>query len=735
MPKPMTASLPAAAGFRRHRCVHRHTPAGNGAPAYDYLVETATRPVNRSVEISGPGEGIRWRRLGAPDFSSFAELAKSIVSPDMGDMEKAMAVYRFSARHACLAGMGWGGTEMTRFLNCFGYSFCWGQADFQHLLYEAAGLRARAPGLKGHSSVEVLVNGQWRMLDAFMQLALPAPELDGLATGRDLVQNPWIFDAARSVPERLKILRDYWSRWAGTDLYQPWQDSRSMVLSLRRHESLRFDYGRREAWCVAPGEPPDYVNGEWRWTPPLDVRHLEAEVQSAANLKAAKAGVTAAGPGPASVEYRLRSSYPFCTGRLGVTVAGAGGIRILVSNNCRQTWSELGAAAAGTQEFVLDPHLSARTLPNLGKATSRDLDRAVVSDLLVRLEFAGRCSLRGLDFSLLVQANAASLPAMQAGLNQWQFLCNEPEAAISHCWDEYPEFTVSDPAPFEGDQVELALTVHNPGPKACRRLPVEFLLAGTGVSIGTVLISRIPPGGQAVARMSWTAAMVPDRANTGRGGEPGRYVFTALEARVGAETAAGDLSGVARAQLSVRPRPLPKLDSRLVWSSQGRFAHEGRLVLRTAVVNEVCRDLDLRLNYLPDSPLETTLVPFLGDPDAGGKPLAAPARLAGVQPGEFGVAEWVLETAALPAEFDLWIEALSAAPVPSERRRLLVRRRVCLKETPLPVMPPLEVEALPRPAAQARRVSARHAPEPQPASEAACKRYRQFKCNALQDQP
>ncbi len=684
MPKPMNRSLPAAAGFRRYRRVHRHSPAGGGAPAYDYLVETASQPVNRSVEINGPGEGIRWRRLGSPDFSSFAELAKTIITPGMGEMERAMAVFRFSARHACLAGMGWGGTEMTRFLNCFGYSFCWGQADFQHLLYEAAGLRARAPGLNGHSSVEVLVNGQWRMLDAFMQLALPAPELDGLATGRDLLQNPWIFDATRSVPERQKILRDYWSRWAGTDFYQPWQDSRGMVLNLRRNESLRFDYGRREVWCVAPGEPPDYVNGEWRWTPPLDARHLETEVQNSVNLAVGKTGLAAAGSGPAAAEYRLRSPYPFCTGRLTLKGAGAGGIRVLVSNNGRASWTSLGTATTGTREFALDPHLSARTLPNMGKATSRDLERAVVSELFVRLEFAGRCSLCGLDLSLLLQANAASLPAMRIGLNQWQFLCNEPDAAISHCWDEYPEFTVSDPAPFEGDQVELAVTVHNPGPKACRRLPVEFVLAGVGVSIGTVVIPHIPPGGQAVARLSWNAAMVPDRGNTGRGGEPGRYVFTALEARIGAETAASDLSGVARAQLSVRPRPLPKLDGRLVWSSQGRFAHEGRLVLRAAVVNELGRDLDQRLNYLPDSPLETNLVPYWGDPDADGKPLAAPAKLTGVQPGEFAVAEWVLDTAALPAEFDLWIEALSAAPAPPERRRLLVRRQVCLKETPLP---------------------------------------------------
>jgi len=121
-------------------------------------------PVGCRVELTGPGVGIRLIREGSHDFHSMAELAKTLVTPGMDDRAKAMAVYRFSARNTHGFSAGWGSTEMTRFLNGFGYSFCWGQADFQHLLYEAVGLRARAPSLKGHSSVEVFLDGQWRMM-------------------------------------------------------------------------------------------------------------------------------------------------------------------------------------------------------------------------------------------------------------------------------------------------------------------------------------------------------------------------------------------------------------------------------------------------------------------------------------------------------------------------------------------------------------------------------------------
>ena len=661
-------------GFKRLRKKHRHSLGGGKG---DYRIDAGCQPINRSVEICGPADGIRWLRGGSHDFSSFAELAKTVAFPGMTDVEKAMAVYRFSSRHATHGGMGWGNTEMTRFLNAFGYSFCWGQADFQHLLYEAVGLRARAPGLKGHSSVEVLIDGRWCMLDAYMQLVLPSPELDGLATGQELMENPWLFDAARSVPGRVRVLRDYWSKFVAGNTYEPWQDSRAMVLSLRRGEKLRFDYGRRDVYCVAPGEPPDFVNGEWTWRPKLDEEHLADEVEAAVNVVAADGGLRADGcEGGASIDYRVHSPYPLCKGRLRLRCTGNGSLRVAVSVDNRKTWTALRDGPAGRVDVELDGALSPATLDNIGEVQAEVLTRATVCDAIVRLEFSGPVTLRGLSFSLLVQANAPSLPQVEQGVNQWKLVSCSPTNAITHCWDEFPEFSVSDPSPYEGDVVALSLRVHNRADRARRRVPVRFVLAGTGVEIGEVVIPGIRAGGAVDVSMPWTAKIVPDRAKRGRAAEPSLYVHSVIEARVGEETPHGEYSGIARAHVTVRPRPLPRVDDRLVWSSDARFAHERKVVLRAALVNELGRDVDPRLTYVPDASLTATLTPYLGHPDRGGVQLADGVCCEAVQPTEFSVAEWTLNTESLPKTFDVFVEVCSDAPVASEKQRLLVRRRV-----------------------------------------------------------
>lgn len=275
-----------------------------------YVVRTEARPMRQWLELAGPGRALRLIRDGSPDFSSFGELAKSLVRPGLSELERAMAIYRFSARHFYNASMGWGDTEMTRFINAFGYSFCWGQADFQHLLYEAAGLRARAPLLKGHSSTEVFVDGAWRMLDAYMRLMAPAPDLSGLATGDDLHRHPGIFDAIRSAA-RAETAKDYWSIHGPGGTYEPHADSAAMRLHLRRGESVRFDLDRRERWALAPAEPADFCNGRWFWQPTLDAAHLERDVQRADNVAAGAEGLAPhKAHAPALLDYRIGAPGP-----------------------------------------------------------------------------------------------------------------------------------------------------------------------------------------------------------------------------------------------------------------------------------------------------------------------------------------------------------------------------------------------------------------------------------------
>lgn len=646
-------------------------------PVERYRIECAAQPINPWLELRGPGDGIRVLREGSHDFSSFAELGKTIVRPGMSDLEKALAVYRFSMRCACHGSMGWGNTEMTRFLNGHGYSFCWGQADFQHLLYEAVGLRARAPGLVGHSSVEVLIDGRWCALDAFMQFLAPAPELDGLATGEDLNRHPEILAHIREDDERVRAFQDYWSDHRPCGTYEPWQDSRGMMLSLRRGERVRIHSRGLGAWCLAPGEPPDYVNAEWVWKPKLDEEHLVKEAERVENVQAGKGGLAARDPHcAAAVEYLVHSPWPLCVGEVRLAFRGGGGLRVGVSTDGRRSWTPLHEGEAGDVSLSLDELLTIRGLPERGGASGASPEDAR-HDVLLRIEWDGGAVLRRAEMRFLVQINAPTVPRPEPGVNQWTAIGLAAAGSVRHGWEEYPDVRVSDVAPFEGDQVDITAMVHNRTSRARTRVPVRFTQSGR--LLGKVIVPRIAARGSAEATFRWRAQIITDRPDGSANGSGRRYVNSMICAEVGPGNDDGEWTGVARAALTVRPRPAPRFCDGLIWASDGRFAHEERLVLRAALVNQLGRDVDPRLNYLPDSPLSATLTPCLGHPDEGGLRLAQPQRLESVQPTEFQVAQWVIPTGSLARRFTVWVEVVCDEPVAPEGKRLLASRRVSLR--------------------------------------------------------
>lgn len=665
--KSVKISVPALA-FRRRRRIRRQVGA---TAVHDYRIVCATEPFTRWIEIAGPGRGIRLMREGYPDFHSIAELAKSLAQPGMTDLEKAMAVYRFSNRYVYGFSAGWGNTEMTRFLNGFGYSFCWGQGDFQHLLYEAVGLRARAPLLKGHSSVEVLIDGRWRMMDAFMRLLAPSAELDGPATGEEMARHPERFDAVCE-GGRLANARDFWSRHEACDTYEPWEDSRAMRLDLRRGERLRLYDAKRGPWCLSSSEPPDYVTAEWRYRPALDDAFLRSDLTLAENAVARGGAIHPADPGrTARLECSVRCPYPVAAGRLALAFRGTGRMRVLASTDARLTWHIAHDGAAGDADISLDRWANPRHFADAGHNARPDEDKR---ESLFRIEWRGPAALRGLDLLLQAQAHRPSVPALVAGYTAWRLIGEGAGIGVEHVWDEHPDLVVSDSAPVEGATVELAATVHNRGSRTARRARVRFVREGDGAELGVVTLAAIPARGSAVARLRWRAEIALDRP-TSPNGKPGAYVRTVIRAEVGPETEAGEWSGVARATVAVRPRPTPRFSDALVWSSDARHARERRLVVRAALAHQ---GQPREILYQIDSPLSATLTPHIGRPGRGGAPLAPPRRLENIPPSEFAVAEWTLATHALPRAFDLWVEVVCDAPVAEDRRRLLARRRVRL---------------------------------------------------------
>ncbi len=650
------------------RLSRRHLqPAAD--PVVPFTVTTAAAPANRWVEIRGPGRGIRLLRDGAHDFHGISELVKTIVRPGMSDTEKAVAVYRFCMRHAYSFSMGWGEYDMNRFINAYGYSFCWGQADFQHLLMEAAGLRVRAPSLKGHSSGEVLLDGAWRAVDAYVRLLAPAPDLNGFATGRELHKHPELFTALFH-PERAATLADYWALWAPGGTYEPRLDSHAMMLNLRRGESLRLHHANRGLWCLAPREPADYVNGDWTYEPVLDADHLAKETECADNVHAEDGALRASNTAkPAVLEYRVQCPYPLVAGSLSLAFSGAARARISISSDQRRTWTDLWDGRAGRHTLPLDPHLSVRLIPP-GSAPAT-LSREAVHDLLVRIRWEGRALLTQAKLAFVCQAHAPAVPRLEPGLNRCLLVGGAAGASVEYAWDEFPGASVSEAAPLEGDPVTLRAAVHNPGPRVARQVPVRFVDSATGAVVASALIKAIPPGQTRSVTRRWTAVARGDRSSiTASVGIPG-YVRTTLKIETGRLHRRADKAG--ELSLVVRPRPDPRFGDSLVWIGRDSRCGDDQLVIRAAVAHCAPDPSSGRL-YVCDVPLGADVTPFLGHPDQGGKRLAPSRRLEGILPGEFAVAEWVLDARALPADGAVWVEAVCDDTVAPGRRRLLGTR-------------------------------------------------------------
>ncbi len=633
------------------------------APVEEYTIHCDGVPMDQSIELCGPASGLRFQLHGHPDFFSIAELVKSLQRPGMSDAEKALAVYRFSSRYTYHMSMGFGAFEMTRFLNCYGYSFCWGQADFQHLLYEAMGLRVRSPKLKGHSSVEVLLDGRWTTWDGYTRSLHPSPDLEHIATGAELRKHPELINAVFS-KEMADRLNDYWSEAeAGTDSYEPWQDSQIMFLGLRRNERLRLDLERRDAWCLAPEEPKDFTNGRWNWTPILDETHLEKEVETWSGVLVVPGGLMSEEAG--EVQYRLRSPYPFVRGELAARLSADSEAKILVSGDGRRTWTPPARNTVGDDVWQFTPSQMSvgRVPPDTAPA---DLQHSAVHELFIRIQWSGSV-LSQVEFSLDVQAHARSLPAMTTGTNRWRIIGGDQGATVIHRYRTWPELTVSDYAPLSGETVVLSVELTNTSDRPVNELPIRFTQRGTDTVLGQTVVRKMGPGEKAAASIEWNAQAIGDRLAENNSGDAA-YVHTRVVAEIGGS--GYPIARTAETRLTVRPRPWPRITDDLVQLKMS----EGKCLVRAALANMPPELIGpRRYCYIVDTPLSATLRLWCGHPDRGGALVDKPVELSEIQPAEFKVAQWVLAEEDVVSLNDGYLEIVCGDEVQDEHRRLILR--------------------------------------------------------------
>lgn len=617
-----------------------------------YQVSPASDPVRQWLEVEGPGPSLHLFRKGSPDFFSFHHLAQSLIEEGLSDLEKALRIYRFSARHFHGADSpGWGCTEMTRFINTIGNFYCWGQADFQILLYRAAGLRARHPVLKGHSSVEVWIDGKWRMMDAFVRLIVPSPELDGLATGEELSKQLSLFDAVRPGSD-VTAVRDYWSLHEAGGVYQPHEDNQAMNLHLRRGESVRFDLDRREAWALCSHEIRDFCNGDWRWRPSLDADHLKEETAHVANVEADGGGLRAADASArSSLIYRVSSPWPLIGGTVRWEWDSAQTATLEYFDPESTQWIEVGTSGDAGAAIEVTKILSAARLPNGEDIHLRPMEREVIHERVFRLSWKGSARLQSLDFQFLLQAHRPSIPQLTKGDNEWTLLAGAPGATIRHGWTEYPDLSVSCSRPRRGETVEIRGVLHWEGEGPLEDVPVSLRQKGRSEVLAEGRVDRVMPGSPAEVVLRWKAEAYGDRWNRVEK-RHSAYVQTDLQLVVGEETdASGSLSPIAEATLVVLCPRAPRIAPEFVRRKWDPDSRSGRL--RIAVIHPwpLSEGENAGPLNLQDVSSEAVVQLYRGHP-RDGETVGEPQTVS-VLASEFEFLEWDL-----PAELekeDLWI--------------------------------------------------------------------------------
>lgn len=135
----------------------------------DLPTDIAVVPWRLMIKNSGDRRvRVNLRDKGLPDLSSVKAMVESVVSFDMSDEEKAIALWEFlkdNRYHYYPSQEDHEPHDPVRLVNVYGYGFCDDASVAFMVLCEEADLLARSVGLTGHVVAEVYYDGGWHMFD------------------------------------------------------------------------------------------------------------------------------------------------------------------------------------------------------------------------------------------------------------------------------------------------------------------------------------------------------------------------------------------------------------------------------------------------------------------------------------------------------------------------------------------------------------------------------------------
>ena len=391
-----------------------------------------------------------WLVAHGRDWRSLESIVGGVVSSEMEEAEKAMALWTFQRHHRFHATTyDTDAKDPVKMLNVYGYTLCGDDSPALADLWRAAGLKTRAGHPIGHSTSEVYYDGMWHLFDGdehvicLMRDNRTVAGEEEIVRDHDLMKRTHVYGILRKddrVTDEFSASLFPYEGERGKD--KPSYAGHRMEMALRPGERLewRWDgkgkfHGKenmgswRNAWTrICNGElvyRPDLSSDLWRYGA-VETENVPAE----GALRPRQTAV----PGEAKAVFEVKSPYVIVGGRVRAGFHRAGledRVSLWVSFDRDHWWEVWSAGGLGEVEadVSLDRHFPPDGDPRYG--------------YFVRVSIQGRgAGIESLQLESDLQMAPLSLPGVRLGVNEMVYedeTEGERKVRVTHSWQERSE--------------------------------------------------------------------------------------------------------------------------------------------------------------------------------------------------------------------------------------------------------------------------------------------------------
>jgi len=493
--------------------------------SWKILVNGETPPENESIRIEvleGTVQNLSLRSSGNVDFSSLQTIVNDVISPEMTEEEKAIALLRFVMDNCYQGPWGTCGDGLEH-LNVYGYGYCGTFALVLEPLWWAAGLTARHVNIGDHAATEVYYDNDWHYLDAHRRCFFLEKDNRTIASLEDLNDDLGLWDMKRLRQSAQKGMKKYYYM-----TMHPQGHGVSPVYSknfaMAKGDVLTLTWQKNGKWCLARGaeggaqpapEPPIYANGIFKFHRNLSKpNECQTGLVSSKNINWQDSSAGYLHPMKTREEgyviYQVKVPYFIPEATISGTFLRKNpkdfvGVDLSTDNGAHWTTLWTAGETGNVRAEITTSQTQEVTTDVLWKYS-----------YLIRVRMHAETSPLDVGGFLLESVaqlfyNPQSLPALKAGENVINFRDESNSSRslkITYNWQEDLPIRISKEFPLEGEEVVLTAWVSNHGKNRAKKVPVVFYLGNPkkgGIEIGRDFVGSIGPGEMALAKVKWKA--------------------------------------------------------------------------------------------------------------------------------------------------------------------------------------------------------------------------------------